>query len=283
MNFTFDRTRLLPLHFADGDISFDDIKTRADRYNLPIAYSHTIYLQDKDGNQSAGSQVVFLNDVPITDAKIVEIAVRTLKVIFPESLRDYSEDTSGAVPGDTMLRYFDQSIPEINLEALMRNMSLYLKDKRGDTHYKKSLLRWSDLTGVRLTEDHFPDISIVEGLSTEEISSRSDSDLNGKISPKSTISLHRSGENLPDLYYLINLKDHQDNNSISSSAIDQKPKLHLPYRSDFLNDIRSRCRLFSEFESNVRKLDDDELFGLAANLNKIESGAKRFRQILESH
>ena len=47
--------------------------------------------------------------------------------------------------------------------------------------------------------------------------------------------------------------------------------------------LEDKCRLYNEFVSDTRRLHHDELFGIACNLNSIESGRKDFlRNIKES-
>ncbi|QDR79623.1 hypothetical protein [Sporomusa termitida] len=126
------------------------------------------------------------------------------------------------------------------------------------------------------------DVSVVEEL--EEF----DHNRNGTLSPN-TLYIIGSGDKSPKykLYYKIvvnNCINSNDHNTINnSSSCKKKTKIHLPYRSSDLNKISSVCQLFKEFEDGKRRLDQDELSGLATNLIQIESGSTRFMDILRTH
>lgn len=297
-HYSFDDSKILLLDFVEteGRITFDEVKARAEKYDLPFVYAFNTYPTDKSGNNYTGFQLAFLNDAPVIDKKVKSIVRKALKIIFPGSINTQEKNYS-LEPDYYLLKHFDKEIPEINVELLFRKMALYLKDTKGSTHYKSSLREFSNQTGLGLNEDGFPDVSIAETIDSNSIEDSSDNikniadQNNGKISPKSIISLSRNGENLPTLHYNINIVNQDQNtlnntssqDSAASATNEIKSKIHLPHRSSVLKDIKTQCRLFSEFKSNTRRLDEDELFGLATNINKIESGAKVFRNILESN
>ena len=64
-HFNFDKSKLFSLHFVEDNISFDDVKTRADQYNLPILCSYTTFPIARDESVNSGFQVMFLNDILI--------------------------------------------------------------------------------------------------------------------------------------------------------------------------------------------------------------------------
>ena len=297
-HFDFDKSKLFSLKFAEDAISFEKVKKRAERYNLPILYTYSDFAIERNTVQSdyrncypeilkGAFKVTFLNDVEIPDNKVSKIMQKALINIFPEAYDnefDNANDCTGFYTYDPLLKYYDKSLPEINIESLIRNMSLYMKDTRGDTHYKKYLKEFSEVTGVALTSDNFLDISIIE--KAESSLNENNIDLkNGKIPTNSIIILSKDVENLPNIDYIINLSNpiNQINIITNSSGNQKKSKIPPEYRSAILKDITSNCQLFREFESNDRRLNEDELFGLATNINKIYSGAKKFKDVLCSN
>ena len=196
-SFQFDKSKLLHLEFVDDHISFDEIKRRAEQYSLPILFAYTAFPIDRNEQPHYGFQVAFLTDVNITNSKINLILLKALKVIFPEAIRSFNK-SYGADLTDPLLKYFDQSIPEITVESLFRNMTLCLKDLRGDTNYKRYLKKFSVDTGIRLNQDDFLDISVKYGVD-EYINS------NDKISTSSIIKIYEDVENLSNIHYVYSL------------------------------------------------------------------------------
>ena len=267
----FKQMQLFVLDF-DNSITFNEVKKRADLYEIPILFA----VETIESTDQSHFRVAFLNDVSITDLKVTEIILEALIIIFPEASAESKDITRICFGGKNVL-YLDKSAPQMNIESLIRNMTLYLKDSRGDTKYKKHLSRFAHRTGIGLTEDKLLNIQMLYDLDKSEIDL-----ISGKISPQSTITekiIVGSGENLPNKMYLIWFNQLR-NNTIDPSVKKNSKNFH---RSGFLNNVRQKCQLFRDFESNDRKLNDNELFGLGTNINKIESGAKRFRKILEKH
>lgn len=263
----FEQMQILVLDFDNG-ISFETVKDRADQYNLPILFVYDTFSSVAHNKFS----VVFLNDIPIPDIKAVEIQQNALVTIFPEA-NNNSNDVTQICFGGKNLIYFDESIPAIDIESLIRNMSLYLKNEYGDTNYKRKIAEFAKNNDIALNKNKMLDISVVENT-TEHVNI----DQFNKISP-STIILYKSfDENLLNQYYLINLNSNCINNC---SAGNKNYKTHAPYRSSTLNDINCSCQLFKEFETGRNRLHDNELMGIATNIIQVESGIKKFINILQ--
>ena len=264
----FEQLQLMALDF-DGGISFEEVKSRTERYELPILFAYDTFSSENHNK----FRVVFKNDVSVTDARAARAMLLALTKIFPESDQSCSKDISRIYFGGKELLYYDDSIPEINPESLFRNLSFYFLDKYKVNHYKRKIAEFSKEARIALNDKNLLDISVAEKL--PEVDGRS----NGKNSPNPTIVLNTSGEKFPTRYYLINLSP----SSTSTLCDKKKTKIHGHFRAGMLVDISSSCRLFCDFESGNRKLHHNELFGLATNLIQVESGSSRFKEIIKSN
>lgn len=90
-------------------------------------------------------------------------------------------------------------------------------------------------------------------------------------------NIKANGEISPNRYYLINFNNSNTRNS-SVKTPDKKMKNHKPLRAGVLQDMFTKCRLFHDFSTGIRKLPHDELFGIATNLIHIETGTKYFME-----
>ncbi|MHB8063021.1 MAG: DEAD/DEAH box helicase family protein [Ruminiclostridium sp.] len=264
----FEQSQLLVLDF-DGGITFEAVKNRADQLNLPMLFAYNT-LSSKNLDQFS---VIFLNDVSISNVQVAQATHQALNTIFPEADTNCCKNVSSMYLGGKGLLYFDDSLPEIDIEALFRNMSFYLKEKYGVTHYKSKIEKFSKATGIALTNKKLLDISIEDDFT--EVVGRNSS---GKNMPKSTVVLTNFGKKLHK-HYIINFH----NNCINSCSEKNNKTVNRPYRSSMLKDIGSNCKLFQEFKLGSRKLHHKELFGLATNLIQIESGVDEFKNILSSN
>ena len=265
----FKQMQLFVLDF-DGGISYNDVRDRANQYDLPILFAYDT-LSSEDYNEKF--RVVFLNDVPVNDKKAAKILKNALMTVFPEGDK-HDNDISRMYYGGKGVKYYNPNLPTVNPESIVRSMALYLKDRRGSNHYKKYIKDFAYKHGVRLTKKGLLDVSIMEG-STE---SNGTSD-NGKILPNSILLLKSDGINYPNSYYQINLEDDGTKNSV----VEKRHRTRTTHRSDTLKDFSHKCQLFHEFESGKRWLTHNELFGLSTNIIHVESGATTFMEIISGY
>jgi len=259
----FEQQQLFALDF-DGGISFEEIQNRAKDYNLPILFAYDTF-RSKNHNRF---RIVFLNDVSVHDPKVAETMLKGLHTIFPEA-DPACKDISRMYFGGKELLYFDASLPEINIADLFMNLSLHLKDKYGPTHYKRELAKFSNDTGIALTGKGFLDVSVTD----EDAKDIGMIDV-GKNSPKTIMLINTDGEKLPRSYSI------QMGQHTSTYGEKKSPKIHKPHRSKVLEHIRTKCKLYQEFESGSRRLPHMERAGLATNIIHIESGASAFAKTL---
>jgi len=266
--------QLFVLAFNSG-ISYETAKERAEQYDLPVLFAYEVY----NGEYRIG----FLNDASIKYAKVAEIMIEALLTIFPEA-DPLSRDLTSIFLGGKKVLHFDEAVPTINIDLLIRNMCLYLKYRYGEKNYRRKIYGFSDLTGLALNESKMFDVSVREVLENE------DHKRDETLSPISLLYIIEDGGNSSKrskVSYRIRVKNetNADNQKIinHSSSEKKEPKIHLPYSSSDLREIRSSCQLYREFEDGARRLNKDELSGVAGNLIQVESGSSRFMEIFRTH
>jgi hypothetical protein len=266
----FDQLQLLALDFdnkePDKQISFETIKDRAEHYDLPILFAYDTFT----GRNHNKFRVVFLNDVSVPDVRVAEMMLKALTTIFYEA-DPQSKSAVQMYYGGKDLLYFDESIPEINMESLLRNTTIYLEDRYGAKHYKQKLADFAWNTGVALNEKKLLDVSVVNNPA--EVTRDGGNNL-----PNPSIYIP-FGKKFLMKYFKINFGEC----CTSSLGDKKKSNYHRSLRSSDLRNIGSSCRLFREFETGERRLHHDELFGIATNLIQVESGIPRFKDILREH
>jgi hypothetical protein len=275
----FDQLQLLALDFDKG-ISFDEVKDRAERYDLPILFAYdTFTSRDHDK-----FRVAFLNDCPIENIKIAELMLKSLSTIFPEADPSSKSPVQMYYGSNKGLLYFDESLQTIDAESLIRNTTNYLEDKYGTNHYKQHIEKLAKDTGVALNDKKLLDVSVVHDIAETIGASH-----NGKNLPKSLYSREyfssilvefgRKFPNSKNSYLKVNFGTIGTNNL----GENKKTNYHLPFRASDLKTISSNCQLFKEFISGTKRLEHTELFGLATNLVNIETGITLFNDNLRKY
>lgn len=285
----FEQQQLLALDFdnknSDNKISFEQIKDRADYYELPVLFAYdTLSSTDHDK-----FRVVFLNDISIHDRKVAEAVQLAIGKIFPEADSSCYRDVSKIYYGGKNVLYYDDKIPTVNIESIFRNFTYCMKEKHKPNHYKEHILRFSKETGIALNKNGFLDVTVSDCLPETtnpiEASGVALSNQNGKNSPSSIVyeldqsNIIADGEIFPKIYYCINFNENSectDRSSVGKTVNEKTLRNHAPCRSQVLPDMEEKCKLFREFVNGSRKLSHDELYGLATNLIQIETGSQKF-------
>lgn len=281
----FEQQQLIALDFDNKDpdkkISFEEIKERADYYDLPVFFAYDT-LSSKNHDKF---RVVFLNDVPITDRKVAEAVLMAMGEIFPEADPSCYKDVSKLYFGGKKVIYYEDKLSEINIESVFRNFTYCMKKKYKSNHYKDYIARFAKKTGIALNANGLLDVKVADyppatDNPTEDPGAENN-DKNGKNSPSSILcnNIIPDGEIFPNRYYIINF----DTRNSSVKIADKKDINHKPYRSAILHDMCGKCRLLDDFITGDRRLSHDELFGIATNLINVESGTKYFMEIRLKH
>lgn len=288
----FEQQQLIVLDFdnknPDKQVSFDEIKARADLYEMHILAAY----ETMSGTERDKFRVVFLNDAPITDKRVAESVQMAMGEMFPEADPSCYKDVSKLYFGGKGEFFIDKNIPTINIESIFRNLTCYMKDRYKANHYKDRLYRFSKETGIALTKHGLLDVISSDYLPetdnpTEEAGVNSVTE-SGKNSPMAIICKHddsnikADGEIFPERFYRV--KFNVDGTGKSSvKTLGEKSRNHKLYRAEVLQDMKKKCRLFNEFATGSRKLHHGELFGIATNLIQVETGAKYFTGKREEH
>lgn len=263
----FEQMQLLVLDF-DGKISFESVCERAKEHELPMLAAYDTFSSTNHNR----FRIIFLNNIPIKNIKAAKIYKGALMEIFPESDKTDS-DISKMYYGGKELLYFNKSLLTIDLESTLKNMTYFLKNKYGATHYKRHLKEFAKKYGIRLNKKGLLDVSTVNN-DTEAIGTSDD----GKNSPKSFIFYKDNGEFLPKSYYQLHYEDDG-----TQSSVEKYKKNHEEYRSEIMSKIACKCQLYREFKTGKRRLHHDELFGISTNLMHVETGINTFKDILSRY
>lgn len=284
----FEQQQLFALDFDNKDskkkLTFDEVKERAGQFEMPILFAYdTMSSMNHDK-----FRVVFLNDVSVADRRVAEAMQLAMGKMFPEADPSCYKDVSKLYFGGKGLLYYDEDLPEVNIESIFRNYTYCMRKRYKDNHYKEHIAKFSKETGIALTKKGLLDIRVAEHLPEPDVPTEDAGAAlyheKGKNSPITIIydqddsNIKANGEIFPNKYYVINFSS-TSNSSVKTP--DKKTANHKKYRSGVLQDT-NKCRLFQDFANGSRNLSHEELFGIATNLIQIETGSKYFMEkILE--
>ncbi len=284
----FEQQQFFALDFdnkhTDKTVSVDDIRARADHYDLPILFAYDTFSSTNHDK----FRVLFLNDASITDRRVAEAMQMALGEIFPEADSTCYKDVSKMYFGGKGVIYQNNTMQTINVDSVFRGLTYHLKDTKGK-HYKERLSKFSKDSGIELNKNGLLDVTITDDPT--ESSGASQSNQDGKNSPSSIIyspNIIANGEIFQNKYYHIKISDSTSKSSVVTSinkidVTDKQYRNHNTYRRSCLDQMGSVCRLFSEFETGKRDMTHNELFALAINLKHVETGLQRFRTIQKKY
>lgn len=289
---SFEQQQLFALDFdnknTDAFVSFEEIKKRADYYDLPMIAAYETFSSTKRDK----FRVLFLNDVSITDRPVAEAMQYALFQIFPEADKSCINDVSKMYFGGRSKQclFYDGELPQINIDTLFRSLTYHTKKTKGDKHYKEHIRRIANKTGVALNDTGLFDISITDGsckqdrLTEEKTGATEIIDIkNGGKSPNPFIYIKEDGENPPFSYVINFMNSECTRYSSVGRDKDSVPAVnHKQYRSNVINEMK-RCKLYNEFISGDRKLSHYELFHILNNLINVETGVDRFLSVINSY
>lgn len=280
----FEQQQLIALDFdnkdPDNKVSFEDVKARAEHYDLPILFAYDT-LSSKNHDKF---RVVFLNDISIPDRKVAEAMQLAMGTIFPEADQECVKDVSRMYFGGAseILHYDRDEISQINIASLFMGLSYYMKEKHGEKHYKEKIASFSEKTGIRRNKKGFLDVTVSEVPT--EVSGVTKLNNNGGNSPRSIIytlnNIIGNGEISPKKYYCINFIDDTNGSSVRKNDKNKTYKNHKPYRSPVIDEMSQKCQLFNEFKACEKTFHHNELFGLFTNMMQIEKGESTFKELL---
>lgn len=289
---SFEQQQLFALDFdnknADAFVSFEEIKKRADYYDLPMIAAYETFSSTKRDK----FRVLFLNDVSITDRPVAEAMQYALFQIFPEADKSCINDVSKMYFGGRSKQclFYDEDIPQINIDTLFRSLTYHTKKTKGDKHYKEHIRRIANKTGIALNDKGLFDVSITDGSckqdrQTEEKTGATEIiDIkNGGNSPNPFIYIKGNGENPPFSYVIkFNNSECTRNSSVCRDNAVVPAVNHKLFRSSVINEM-NKCKLYTEFISGDRKLSHNELFHILNNMVNIETGVEKFLSVINNY
>lgn len=280
----FEQQQLFPLDFDNKDpnnrITSKEALARAEQLGFQPLFG---YKTLSSSTENEKFRLVFINDVPITDRIVAEAMSKSLGIIYPEADQSCCKDVSKMYYGGKELLFYNEKEETIDIDSVFRNLSYCLKEKYNGNHYRDKIAKFSRETGIALNLNGLLDVTVTE-VPTEQFGA-SLSNQEGKKSPSPIIySLYNriaNGEIFPTKQYRINLSEESSTSNLRSP---KRPlKNHKAHRSDILDQISPKCQLFHKFAEGQAKLRHDELFGIATNLIHVDSGSRRFLDVLSEH
>lgn len=248
----FEQMQLFALDFDSG-VSFEEIKNRAERYELPISFAyHTL----SSTTELPKFRVVFINDVPVTDKRAAEIIINMLIQIFDEADKSCRDVARLFLGGKGIFDGVNEK--PINIVSLAESYQRYIFTtqhknyvrvinnfaKRHNIHCCNSCLSISCVHKDGRIEDFLDSDICIYGSNTEKSS---------------------------NLKYIIHTPYQAD---VRRKTIEQEV---IRVETGALEE---RCRLYHDFISKPH-ISHDERFLLMTNLIHINGGKKRFLKTIK--
>ena len=183
----FEQQQIFALDFDNKDpkqiISFEEVKMRANQYNLPVLFAYDTFSSTKDDK----FRVIFLNNASICHRKVVEAIQLALGTIFHEADPSCIKDVSKMYFGGKKIIFRNENIPTINVESVFRALTYYLEDQYKN-HYREKIMKFADTTGIALNNKGLIDVLTSDepfntAHLTEKDSGALTSNQNGNFSP----------------------------------------------------------------------------------------------------
>lgn len=251
----FDEMQLFALDF-DAGITVEEVRARAERYHLPIAFMYDTF---SSSSKCRKFRTVFINDIPVMDKRAAKIIIGMLLRIFPEADRNCSDVSRMFFGGKCLIGKVKEET--INIADLTYRFQQYLMEN-DPKKYARNLERFAKKYNILLV-DHCLRIGRVH-------SDGSCDEMGGKTAGDEYLYMSNA-EKSPQYIIIIPYQDCVRNTDRALKVI----------RTD-LSDIDKRCQLYCDFVRNDHVPHEDR-FLLMTNLIHLEGGIKRFKKHLEKH
>lgn len=133
---TFKEIQLVALDF-DGGISFDEVKTKSEKYMIPILFAYETF----SSINKSKFRIVFMLENVIYDKNIFDKVINMLMTIF-NGCDTSCKDISRMFFGGKNLFYYNENNLKVNILTLEMNFELYMKDTYGKTHFRENLQKF---------------------------------------------------------------------------------------------------------------------------------------------
>lgn len=249
-----EQIQIFGLDFDHG-VTFDEIKNRAKRYNLPIAFAyHTFSSTEEDPR----FRIIFAHDSSVEDQRAAKIIIDMLLAIFPEADQQCSDVGRMFLGGKGLIG--DVKDESFNIADLAFHFQQYLYEK-DEKKYLRNLERFANRHGILVVNNC---------LQIESVQERK-GEMGGKTA--SIVYIYTTNAIFPPIYR-ISLSNKTDN-------IQKSPKESLQIRTK-TDEIGSKCRLYNDFVCEDH-IPHEDRFLLMTNLINISGGVLLFKEILKKH
>lgn len=259
-------------HITKGtDISFSEIKERAESYGLDICFAYKTF-SCPDTEEFYKFRIGFLMQDPIFLAPIATLIYNELKTLFPECDSACAE-ISRIFLGGKKLIYYN---PDSRIQLLQLTHALYKKLKNDDSNnFSRNITSFANAAGIatinnRIAAGTYNELSLFEEMydSANLINYMTESQNSSYFYIASDCS-KREKELL-----------HQNNTS-SHSPANTKSEKKKRYRINLKEKVNA-CKLLDAFFSGM-ELDHPERFMLATNFVNVVNGNKLFMETLNKY
>jgi len=249
-----EQIQIFGLDFDHG-VAFDEIRNRAERYNLPIVFAyHTFSSTEEDPR----FRIIFAHDSPVEEQRAAKIIIGMLLAIFPEADRQCSDIGRMFLGGKGLIGEVKDE--RFNIVDLAFHFQQYLYET-DEKKYLRNLERFAKRHEILMVNDC---------LQIEEVQEK-DHEMGGKTA--SNVYIYTSNATFPPIYRI----------SLSNrNEINQKsPKEVLQIRAK-LDEIGLKCQLYNDFVCEEH-IPHEDSFLLMTNLINISGGGSLFKKILKMH
>ncbi len=249
----FEQMQLFALDFDSG-VSFAEIRNKAEKYELPIAFAYHTF---NSTNALPRFRVLFINDVPINNKNAAECMIGMLYQIFSEADKA-CKDVSRLFLGGKML-FFKGNGKCIDIISLMDNYHRYIFETK-PKKYVETIDKFAKMNNISVIE------SCLQIFRIDKVNDM------GGISDNDIYIYGSATEKSPaEVKYIIH-KPYQSNARRLSQK--QEPVRIVP------GTLEERCRLYRDFKIEPH-ISHQERFLLMLNLIQISGGKKQFLKIFK--
>lgn len=238
----------------DKGVSFDAIKMKCEKMQLPIAFAYHTYTSTEEIEKF---RIAFVSEYLIEDPFIIKIIMEMLYQLFPECDRK-CRNLDRIFFGGKELIY-----DEMALCALVQIFSSFFDKINAGNNFKRNIKSFCKKNHILLVNDRpaMGEISMLSSLE-EEITK-----IDGFMD---SIIIHKTRETIKPSFFMIEgMKEH-----LSIKCRRERKRLDIKKNSG--------CQLLDDFNSGI-VLEHNQKFAILTNLLYVYGGQKHFFEILNAY
>ena len=268
-----------------GLITPQDIVARCRLYGVEPAFYYASFsnMTEKD-NFVPKFRVVFISDIEITDVRVRSAYMFALMRMFPEcdpSCKDLSRLMFGgkALPMEEVSINYEATV---SLTGLVGSMSAFIADTDKNNHYAREMKNYCALTAINAV-NNLPDIKEVDANSNFGVMTTHSINIiieQREESPKMiTIDFNMSEAD----YRTSAISTETKKKAVKQKITTTKIKAQRLTENFNFDELESNCQLYREFVGGERWCYHDEVFGIATNLWRFNTGQTRMIDAITSN